>query len=211
MITEKQESILAELREKIRPYMSEKRLAHTYAVEREIVALCGIYAPEAEFVLRGAALLHDITKELSMQKQLQLCQLSDIIYTEEETLTPKIFHSRTAAAVIEPNFPEWAKDEVLSAIRWHTTGHTGMTITEQLLFLADFIEDTRIFESCVELRHFFYEGINNGADKISHLRDTMILALDMTINELVSDGKPIHTDTVSARNYFIYEKARCLK
>ena len=211
MITEKQESVLAALREKIRPYMSEKRLSHTLAVEREIISLCGIYAPEAEFMLRGAALLHDITKELHIQKQLQLCQLSDIIYTEEETLTPKIFHSRTAAAVIEPNFSEWATDDVLSAIRWHTTGRAEMTLTEQLLFLADFIEDTRTFESCVTLRRFFYDGINSGKDKLSHLRDTMILALDMTINELVSDGKPIHTDTVSARNYFIYEKVRCSK
>ncbi len=209
MVTEKQESILASLRERIRSYMSEKRLAHTYAVEREITSLSEIYAPEEEFTLRVAALLHDITKELSLQKQLQLCLLSDIIYTREEMLTPKIFHSRTAGAVIKQDFSEWATDDILSAIRWHTTGHSDMTLSEQLLFLADFIEDTRTFESCVKLRRFFYDGIGNAQDKMSHLRDTMILALDFTIAELVSDGKPIHVDTVSARNYFIYEKVRC--
>ena len=211
MITETQESILAHLRERICKYMSEKRLSHTYAVEREITSLSGIYAPDEEFTLRVAALLHDITKEFSLQKQLQLCLLSDIIYTREEMLTPKIFHSRTAAAVIKQDFSEWATDDILSAIRWHTTGHADMTMCEQLLFLADFIEDTRTFESCVKLRHFFYEGIEGAADKISHLRDTMILALDFTIDELVSDKKPIHVDTVSARNYFIYEKVRCSK
>lgn len=211
MITETQESILATLRERIQNYMSEKRTAHTYAVEREITRLSGIYAPEEEFTLRVSALLHDITKELSLQKQLQLCLLSDIIYTREEMLTPKIFHSRTAEAVIKQDFPEWATEDILSAIRWHTTGHADMTLFEQLLFLADFIEDIRTFDSCVKLRRFFYDGIADGADKISHLRDTMILAFDFTIDELVSDGKPIHVDTVSARNYFIYEKVRCSK
>ena len=211
MITKEQEEILASLREKIKPYISEKRLSHTYAVEREISSLCAIYAPQEEFTLRVAALLHDITKEESLQKQLQLCRLFDIPYTEEETLTPKIFHSRTAEAVIRQNFCEWATDEILSAIRWHTTGHTDMTLSEQLVFLADFIEDTRTFESCVELRRFFYDGFKAGKNKDVHLCDTMIMAFDMTLRELVADGKPIHPDTVAARNYFIFKKVKSSK
>ena len=212
MITQSQETTLADIRQRIRKYMSEKRLNHTYAVEREVAHLAEIYAPDSEFTLRVAALLHDITKGYPLKKQLQLCIISDIIYTREETMTPKIFHSRTAAAVIRSNFSEWAVDEVLSPIRWHTTGRIGMSICEQLLFLADFIEDTRTFESCVELRRFFYDGLEKTSDdksRIAHLRDTMILAFDFTINELVSESLPIHADTVAARNYFICERARC--
>ncbi|MBQ8551236.1 MAG: HD domain-containing protein [Clostridia bacterium] len=209
MINETQAQSLAALRERIRSYMSGKRLSHTYAVEREITVLSALYAPEMEFTLRAAALLHDITKELSLEKQLQLCDEFDIIYTQEEALTPKIFHSRTAAAVIRRDFSEYASDEILSAIRWHTTGHAAMTLGEQLLFLADYIEDTRTFESCVELRRFFYNGIEKAGDAAArdeHLRDTMILSFDMTIRELLCDGKPIHVDTVEARNYFVCRK-----
>ncbi len=206
MITESQEKALLELREKIRPYMSEKRLAHTYAVEREICELSCIYAKEDEFPLRAAALLHDITKELPFIKQLQICEESGIEYTAEETYTPKIFHSRTAEAVIKRDFPEYAEENILSAIRWHTTGHRGMTICEMLMFLADYIEDTRTFESCVELRRFFYDGLTLAKDDKGRrklLKDTMIMAFDMTINELVGDRKPIHADTVAARNSFL--------
>jgi predicted HD superfamily hydrolase involved in NAD metabolism len=36
------------------------------------------------------------------------------------------------------------KDEhILSAIRWHTTGHEGMTKLEKIVYLADFIEPNR--------------------------------------------------------------------
>ena len=68
-ITEKS---LSELRERVRPYMNEKRFAHTLGVERECVALGSILLPEKVNDLRAAALLHDITKMLSLEKQLKL-------------------------------------------------------------------------------------------------------------------------------------------
>lgn len=211
MITENDNRSLEGLRERIAAYMGEKRLAHTYAVEREICKLCAVYAPESEYILRCAALLHDITKELSLEKQLQLCDEFGIIYEDAEKLTPKIFHSRTAPAVIKRDFPEYASDTVLAAVRWHTTGHAGMTVCEQLLFLADYIEDTRTFESCVRLRGFFYDGLEKAVgakEREDHLQSTMILSFDMTFEELIGERKPIHQDTVAARNYFIC-KAGC--
>ena len=209
MMTQEQIQRLSLLRGKIQPYMREKRLSHTLAVEREAASLAGIYIPECEFMLRTAALLHDITKELSLEKQLQLCHESDIIYTKEEILAPKLLHSMTAPAVIKRDFPEFADADVLSAVRWHTTGRAGMSLCESILFLADFIEETRTFESCVELRRFFYDGYGKAADEASRqtlLYDTMILAFDMTLRELTSEGMPIHPDTVAARNYFICKK-----
>lgn len=203
MINEENKRTLGALREKIAAYMSGKRLLHTLAVEAEIEKLAAVYAPEKEYTLHAAALLHDITKELPITKQLQLCDEFGIIYTAEEVCTPKIFHSRTASAVIKRDFPEFATEELLSAVRWHTTGHADMTLSEQLLFLADYIEDTRTYPSCVELRDFFWNGLESADDKMAHLNDTMILALDMTVRELCEDKQPIHLDTVAARNSFI--------
>ena len=207
MINEQEELTLTSLRERVRPYMSERRLNHTYAVEREVAAICKVFAPDMEYTLRAAALLHDITKELPIEKQLQLCIASDIIYTKEELMTPKIFHSRTAPFVIRRDFAELATNEILGAVRWHTTGRAGMTLCEQILFLADFIEDTRTFESCVTLRRFFWDGIekaDSDSERAAHLKDTMIYAFDLTIKELCEEKKPIHADTVAARNSFIF-------
>lgn len=208
MINQDNERLLDALREKISTYMSGKRLSHTLAVEREIKKLCDVYAPDKEYTLRAAALLHDITKELSVQKQLQLCEEFGIMYMPEEILTPKIFHSRTAPAIIRRDFPDFADEEILSAVRWHTTGRAGMTLGEELLFLADYIEDTRTFPSCVTLREFFWSGVDGAADKAAHLTDTMIMALDMTVHELCEERQPIHLDTMAARNSLIFKSRK---
>ena len=209
MITEAQEKQLAGLRESIKDYIGGKRLSHTYGVEREITKLAELYAPELEFELRAAALLHDITKPLSLDEQLELCDKYGIQYTSGDRLMPKTFHAQTACEVIRRKFPEFFTETVYSAVLYHTTGQADMSIAEKLLYLADYIEDTRTFDDCVKLRKFFWDGISaaHGEDERNNvLRDTLILSFDMTIRGLIDDGTPIHRDTVEARNFLIEEK-----
>ena len=86
-----------------------------------------------------------------------------------------------------------------------TTGKAGMTLTEKLMYLADFIEPTRTFPDCVRLRGYFYSRIGEN-DKNAVLDSTLILSFDMTVTELISSGQPIHPDTVAARNYLILKQ-----
>lgn len=206
MLTEIRESSLAELRGKIRSYMSGKRLFHTYAVEEEISSLAKIYCPDEEYELRVAALLHDITKEKKLPEQLELCERYGISYSEEEKLSPKVFHAKTGEAVARADFPEYAELETVKSIRWHTTGRRSMTLSDKLLYLADWIEATRTFEQCRELRAFFYGGLKTAEDKEKHLLETMIKALDMTIIGLIEEGQIVHPDTLEARNHLLSER-----
>jgi nicotinate-nucleotide adenylyltransferase len=186
--------------------MSEKRRVHTLAVERMAMRLGAIYAPDKINILRAAALLHDVTKEIKLAGQLELCEKYGIEFSENDKLAPKTFHAKTAAKVIEDRFPEFADDEIISAIRWHTTGREGMSVCEKIIYLADYIDDSRSFSDCVKLREFFW-----GADiskmteskKNDHLRDTLVLSFDMTLKALIADGAPISEYTVSARNAII--------
>ena len=57
-----------------------------------------------------------------------------------DILSPKTFHARTAAEMIKADFSDFADPIVVDAVRWHTTGRVGMTLTEQLLYLADYID-----------------------------------------------------------------------
>ena len=125
MLTKKQEEDLAGLREKVAGVVTGKRLTHTYGVEREITRLSEIYAPDEEYRLRAAALLHDITKQKKGDEQTALCDKYGIKYTKEDTLMPKTFHARTAVEVIKHDFPEFADDYILGAVRYHTTGREG--------------------------------------------------------------------------------------
>ena len=206
MITETQENSLASLRERIKEYIGGKRLNHTYGVEREIAKLSELFDPDEEYDLRAAALLHDITKPLSPEEQLKLCDEFGISYTSGDRLMPKTFHAQTAVEVVRRKFPEFFNETVYSSILYHTTGQADMSIAEKLLYLADYIEDTRTFPDCVKLREYFWGRINSGEDKYIVLRDTLIISFDMTIKGLIEDGTPIHRDTVEARNFLIEER-----
>jgi len=209
--------MLSELRERIRPYLTTKRYAHTLAVEKMAGQLGGIYLPEQTDKLMAAALLHDITKMADIEKQLQYCKEFAIIMQETDLFSPKTFHAKTAVGLIKKEFDTFADPEVLSAVRWHTTGHADMTEFEAIVYLADYIEETRTFPDCVKLRTYFWEQIGMAEtelEKRTILWKTMVLSFDMTIQSLMEEGAPIDKDTIAARNSYIYSlkqsKADCL-
>lgn len=200
------EEMLDELREKVKPYLTEKRYRHTLGVEREAARLGEMFLPEKVNKLRASALLHDITKLLSLEKQLQYCRKFDIIFRNSDLLSPKIFHAKTGAAFAGEIFPEYTDDEILDGIRYHTTGRRGMNLFEAMVYLADYIEDTRTFDDCIKLRNYFYGEIEKGRDKNEVFTDTMIMSFNMTVNILVSENAPIDCDTIEARNFYIEQK-----
>ena len=205
------EPMLDALREELRGTMSEKRYRHTVEVERMVMRLGELYAPAYLPQLRAAALLHDITKEFSLQTQLQILKKFDIITYYSDEISPKTLHARTAACQIPEQYPAFASPVVIDAVRWHTTGRANMPLTERLLYLADYIDESRSFENCVILRRFFW-----GADpkemtaeeRERLLTDTLILSFDMTIKDLIAEGTPVASDTSEARNSLLLERAQ---
>ena len=161
--------------------------------------------------MRVAALLHDVTKELSLDQQEALCRELGLTVTDFDRLAPKTLHARTAAALIESRYPAFNDPIIVNAVRWHTTGHIDMTLTEKLLYLADYIDESRSFESCVILRRYFWgadpEQMDSAA-RASLLRDTLILSFDMTMKDLLADGNPISVETAEARNALLLERSR---
>jgi len=201
------EEMLSALRKEIVPYLAPKRYLHTLAVEEEAAALGGIYLPEEVNSLRAAALLHDITKRADTETQLQYCRDFGIAVSEEDLRSPKVFHAKTAAGLVKKDFPAYADEQILNGIRWHTTGHRGMTVFEAIVYLADYIEATRTFPDCVALRQYFYDGLAEAqtmAEKEAVFIRTMVLSFDMTIRNLIEENAPIDSDTIAARNAYIY-------
>ncbi len=191
------------IRDQMGRYISGKRLTHTLAVERECTALAGIFALDETDTLRlrKAALLHDITKQKDTDAQIALCERFGIAYSETDLAAPKVFHAMTGAALAAADFGEAVDAAVCDAIRYHTVGRAGMTLLEKLLFLADYIEDTRTFADCVTLRGIFYDGLPSALPaRLRHLDAVLITAFDMTIRGLLEDGAVISPNTIAARN-----------
>ena len=203
------EEMLKNLRKQVQCEMGEKRYFHTLEVEKMAARLGEIYAPDKIQMLRAAALLHDITKERSAEEHIEICESAGLEVSLAERKSPKMFHSKTAALVIPTKYPEFATPEIISSVRYHTTGKANMTIEEKIIYLADYIDMSRKFEDCVALRDYFFDfdfENSNESEKIEHLRKTLILSYNFTIKGLLDDDKHIDKMTIEARNYLILEK-----
>lgn len=203
------EKELEALRRAVGEGLSDFRYAHILGVEKEAARLGELFAPEKIQTLRAAALLHDVTKELSFENQLQICEKNGIIISYSQKMTPKVLHAMTAAAIIPEKYPLFNEKEVIDAVRWHTTGRADMSICEKLIFLADYIEENRKFEDCIMIRDLFYGACPEKMtykERLGHLNDTIIASLDVTIKSLTDEERPIDICTVEARNFLICEK-----
>ncbi|MDR0519143.1 MAG: nicotinate-nucleotide adenylyltransferase [Clostridiales Family XIII bacterium] len=54
-------------------------------------------------------------------------------------------------------------EDILNAVRYHTTGRAGMSKLEMIVFLADTLEPSRRYEGVARLRGKVYEDLHEGA------------------------------------------------
>lgn len=202
------EEMLSGLRENIAKVMSERRYRHTVEVEKMAARLGEIYGFADVLKLRAAALLHDITKEYTDKVHISMLSKPGMDFNDDDRFAPKTFHARTAALLIPEIYPEFADDDVTTAVRWHTTGRADMSLIEKLLYLADYIDMSRTFADCVELRNYFFSAnleMMDEGERMAHLNRTLLKSFDMTIKALVIEGKIISKDTINARNHILCE------
>ena len=180
---------LAWLREKAYAYLAPKRVAHVAGCESEAVLLAKHWHEDEE-AAATAGILHDITKKLSYDEQLILCEKYGIICSEAELNAPKLLHAKTGAALSRQLFG--VSEEVYEAIRWHTTGKPDMTLLEKIIYLADYIEPNRDFEGLDRLRELAYSDIDGA----------MALGLEMSLEDIRSRGAEPYKDTVEAYEWY---------
>ncbi len=177
------------LREESYPFLQPRRVAHVWGCEHEARSLARRWGAD-EWDAAEAGILHDITKKLTPAEQLLLSEKYGIINDTNELANSKLFHAKTGAALSRDLFG--VPEEIENAIRWHTTAHENMTLLEQIVYLADYIEPTRDFPGVERLRALAYED----------LRAAMILGLEMGLEEIRAEGRAPHENSVRALEWF---------
>ena len=179
---------LPELRACSYSMIRAKRIAHVKGTEEEAVRLARRWGADEEHA-RRAAILHDCTKYLELDEQLQLCAKYGIVLDELEQQAVKLLHSKTGACVARHVYG--VSDDIYEAIFWHTTGKADMTLLEKLLYIADYMEPTRDFPGVERLRALAYEDLDAA----------VLLGCEMSIQEMAERGLPVHPNTVKARDW----------
>ena len=177
-----------EYKEILQKRLTPKRYNHSLCVADEAVRLAKKYGGDTDKAYL-AGLLHDITKNASHEEHLHIFERFGIMLNDVEKNAEKLWHAISGAAYVE-HILNIKDDEIITAIRYHTTARADMTQLEKLLYLADFTSADRDYDDIDIMRQKVEISMEAALD----------YALSYTINDLVSRGKPLHLDTVNAYN-----------
>lgn len=199
---------LSELKEKIKERMSVKRFSHTLGVERCAARLGELILPDRVSELRAAALLHDVSKEISIDKQLLILEENQFPLDEEDKATTGVIHSFSAPFVIRKDFSEFATPDILSAVYNHTLACDNMTTFDKIIFVSDYTEDTRVFESCIRVRELLFNGIDSlsAEERLERLDAAVLGAINGALDALKRMGQPINSKIYIAKKYLEKKK-----
>lgn len=193
------------LRASVASVLSEKRMNHVLAVENMAFRIGLLfYRNDSETLnlLRAAALLHDVTKELTDEEQLAILSDHSVRPLPEDLASMPTIHALTGALIIPERFPEFADERLIDAVRYHTTGREGMSLIEKIIFLADYIDETRTYPSCVALREEFFgsdPASMSDDERVKHLDRAALASIENTLFYLESKERCIHPLTLAAR------------
>ena len=133
---------IAQIHQKLQNTLKPFRYAHTIGVAYTAASLAMCHEPGIMDKAFLAGLLHDCGKYLNDKENIDFCRKHGIKITEIETQTPGLIHAKIGEYLAKH---EYCVDdiEILSAIRWHTTGRPDMTLLEKIVFISDYIEPAR--------------------------------------------------------------------
>jgi predicted HD superfamily hydrolase involved in NAD metabolism len=141
-----------------------------------------------------AGLLHDCAKCMNLGKMLKICEKAGLELSEIEKGSGSLLHSKAGAELAQ--FKYGIKDEdILNAIRYHTTGRPGMSLLEKIIFTADYIEPGR--DSAPNLpvvRKLAFESID----------DCVLQILKDTLSYLGTTGAEV--DPMTQKTYEYYRR-----
>lgn len=176
--------------------LSEHRFTHTINVAKEAGRMALAYKLNVEAAV-VAALLHDYARELKEAELLNLAVQAGWPVNDVERVTPLLLHGPVGAFLAALHFGISDQD-VLEAIKFHTTGCAGMDRLAKIVYLADMLEPGRKFPGVEKLRLLAYEDLDQA----------LLKCLEHTIFYVINQGQMLHPLTVEARNELLAEKLK---
>ncbi len=148
-----------ELIARLRGSMPVTRFQHTLSVATTAVCLAYLHGVDP-WKAHLAGMLHDCAKGLPMPEQYEWIKKGNIQAEADELELPAIVHAPAGVAVAREIYGVTDED-ILSAIRWHTTGRRGMSGLDKVVYLADMIEPLRRpFPGLTRIRQIAYRDLD---------------------------------------------------
>ncbi|MED3648157.1 bis(5'-nucleosyl)-tetraphosphatase (symmetrical) YqeK [Halalkalibacterium halodurans] len=177
----------------VKPHLTEHRYQHTIGVMETAIDLAKLYGADQQKA-ELAAIFHDYAKfrdknEMRTLIREKLSQQDILFYGDE------LLHAACGAYYVREEVGIEDED-VLQAIRFHTTGRPNMSLLEKIIFLADYIEPNRQFPGVEKVR----------TQAKTDLNGAIISSLVNTITFLLKKNQPIYPDTLATYNQLLLEQ-----
>ena len=167
--------------------LKESRYRHSLGVEKMAVKLADIYGADADKAAFTGR-YHDIAKcfdQKTMDENIKRYSLDERLLGN-----PALAHSKVGAAILEHEFGV-SDEDILNAVKYHTTARKDMSLLEQITYVADVVEENRTYP---DLK--YYQDL-----AAKDLDQCTLEILEYTISDLTDKYRQIDKDTLRAYNY----------
>lgn len=182
---------LTAIKKRLHYELSPKRFLHTKGVAEEARKLAELYDidPDTAYI---AGILHDCAKDVGKERSFELCKKYGVELDEVLKAQPDLIHSFLGAELAKQDYGI-TNEDILNAIRYHTTGRENMSDLEKIIYLADFFEPSRKpFDGIEQMRALAYSSLDAAMD----------FALNHTIDYNTKKNRMIHPLSMEAAMYY---------
>ncbi len=180
----------SELIDRLKKALKDKRFQHVLRVEETAIKLAEQYGVDVEKA-SIAGLCHDYAKQRPDEDfiaEIKKKRLNPLLLDYGNA----IWHGVVGAELIKDELGIWDED-ILNAVRHHTTGAPVMTKLEQVIYMADYIEPGRDFTGVKKARVITAANLQAGvAYQTKH-----------TLAYLIENGKPVYPKTIDTYNAWV--------
>lgn len=174
----------------VKEQLTDKRYEHTVGVMETAVHLAEKYGADKKKA-ELAAIFHDYAKFRS-KEEMERIIVDENMPKQLLEYHSELWHAPVGAYLV--SIEAGINDEdILQAIRFHTTGNKDMNLLDKIVFLADYIEPGRKFPGVDDVRSVAAENLD----------EAVVMALRNTIKFLLDKKQRIYPDTLETYNTLI--------
>ena len=171
--------------------LKEHRLLHSLRVKDMAIKMAKFYNIDSEKT-RIAALVHDCAKNKKSEELTNIVKKYGYDINKECKKNIQLLHG-LAGAIIAKNLMGIEDQDILNAVRYHTTGRENMSMLEKIIYLADYIEPGRKYPGVEKVRQLAFQDIDKA----------LINSFNITIKYVIERNEILHLDTIKGRNFLL--------
>ena len=174
-----------EIKALLKARMNAHRYEHSLNVAARAVFLAERNGADPERAY-FAGLVHDICKGIPLEEQHAIIEKAGIVLDEDTEKSPALWHAVAGSVYIQTELSVTDED-IIRAVRYHTTGRGGMSLLEKVLYMADLTSADRNYPDADYTRSLTDKSLAEG----------LAYGVRWLVNDLKNKGLPTGNDTAA--------------